>query len=200
MDRFSRSVSVQTRLYALWFFVGGIGHLRQRSFTLQSPGLWSVFCRNLSPGWDLNLGTRGEEVTLLPSWISGSIKSFFVKKLTNYCPKFIIGTEQAWSLLEPLCKWPTATGSMNHKKKNIFPLTAILFLFIQPQLVRICYESSSFSKYFKIPFTVRLLCLVNHMNHRADRPWCPPILLHNWYCVFPGGKAAGTWHWPHNPT
>jgi len=51
--------------------------------------------------------------------------------------------------------------------KNIFPLTNnILFLFIQPQLVRVSYESSSFSKYIKTPFTVRLLCLVNDMNHR----------------------------------
>ena len=114
----------------------------------------------------MNLGTRGEEVTVLPTWISGSIKSFYVKKLNNYCPKFIIGIEQGWSLLELLYQWPSAADSMN-LSKNIFPLTNnILFLFIQPQLVRVSYESSSFSKYIKTPFTVRLLCLVNDMNHR----------------------------------
>jgi hypothetical protein len=146
----------------------------------------------------MNLGTRGEEVTVLPTWISGSIKSFFVKKLNNYWPKFIIGTEQAWSLLEPLCKWPTAAGSMNSLKK--FPLTAILFLSIQPQFVRVSYESFSFSKYFNTTFTVRLLCLVNDMNHRPDWPWGPLSLLYDGYCVFPGGKAAGTWRWPPNST
>ena len=26
---------------------------------------------------------------------------------------------------------------------------------------------------------------------RPDRPWGPPSLLHNWYRVIPGGKAAG---------
>jgi hypothetical protein len=26
-----------------------------------------------------------------------------------------------------------------------------------------------------------------------DRPWGTPILLHNRYWVFPGGKAAGAW-------
>jgi len=32
-----------------------------------------------------------------------------------------------------------------------------------------------------------------------DRLWGPPSLLHNGYRVFPGGKAAGTWHWPPTP-
>jgi hypothetical protein len=27
-----------------------------------------------------------------------------------------------------------------------------------------------------------------------DRQWCPPSLPFNGYRVFPGGKAAGTWH------
>jgi len=65
-------------------------------------------------------------------------------------------------------------------KKSIFPLTRIiLFLFMHPHLVRISYESSSFSKYFKTTFTVRILCLVNDTNHRPDWPWWPSSLLHN---------------------
>jgi hypothetical protein len=83
----------------------------------------------------LNLGTLGEEVTVLPTWISGSIKYFFVQKLNNYCPKFIISIEQGWSLLEQPYQWPSAADSMN-SSKNIFPLNNnILFLFIQTQLV-----------------------------------------------------------------
>ena len=35
---------------------------------------------------------------------------------------------------------------------------------------------------------------------RPDRPWGPPILLYNWYWVFPGGKAAGAWRWPPTPS
>jgi hypothetical protein len=34
---------------------------------------------------------------------------------------------------------------------------------------------------------------------RLDRPWGPPRLLYNGYCVFSGGKAAGVWCWPHTP-
>jgi hypothetical protein len=32
-----------------------------------------------------------------------------------------------------------------------------------------------------------------------DRPWGPPSLLYNGYRVFPGGKVAGAWCWPHSP-
>jgi hypothetical protein len=28
---------------------------------------------------------------------------------------------------------------------------------------------------------------------RPDLPWGPTRLLHNWYRVFPGGKATGAW-------
>ena len=34
---------------------------------------------------------------------------------------------------------------------------------------------------------------------RPDRPWGPPSLLYNGYPVFPRGKAAGGWCWPHTP-
>ena len=34
---------------------------------------------------------------------------------------------------------------------------------------------------------------------RPDRPWGPHSLLYNGYRVFPGGKAAGSWRWPHTP-
>jgi hypothetical protein len=34
---------------------------------------------------------------------------------------------------------------------------------------------------------------------RPDRPWGPPMLLHNGYRVFPGGQAAGAWSWPPTP-
>ena len=33
-----------------------------------------------------------------------------------------------------------------------------------------------------------------------DRPWGPPILLHNGYWVFPGGEAAGAWRRPPTPS
>jgi len=33
-----------------------------------------------------------------------------------------------------------------------------------------------------------------------DRPWGPPSLLYNWYLVFPGGKATGTWRLPPTPS
>ena len=32
-----------------------------------------------------------------------------------------------------------------------------------------------------------------------DGPWGPSSLLYNGYRVFPGGKAAGAWHWPPTP-
>ena len=32
---------------------------------------------------------------------------------------------------------------------------------------------------------------------RRDRPCGPPSLLNDEYPVFPGGKAAGAWGWPH---
>jgi hypothetical protein len=32
-----------------------------------------------------------------------------------------------------------------------------------------------------------------------DRHWGPTSLLYNTYRVFPGGKAAGAWHWPPTP-
>jgi len=32
------------------------------------------------------------------------------------------------------------------------------------------------------------------------RRWGPPSLLYSWYQVFPGGKAAGAWHWPPTPS
>ena len=32
---------------------------------------------------------------------------------------------------------------------------------------------------------------------RPDRPWGLPSLLYNGYRVFPRGKAAGAWCWPH---
>ena len=35
---------------------------------------------------------------------------------------------------------------------------------------------------------------------RPDRPWGPPRLHYNGYWVFPGGKAAGAWHWPPIPS
>jgi hypothetical protein len=35
---------------------------------------------------------------------------------------------------------------------------------------------------------------------RPHRPWGPPSLLYNGYRVFPGGKAAGAWRWPHTPS
>jgi hypothetical protein len=35
---------------------------------------------------------------------------------------------------------------------------------------------------------------------RSYRPWGPPSLLYNGYCVFPGGKAAGAWRWPPTPS
>ena len=151
----------------------------------------------------MDLGTRGEEVTVLPTWISVSIISFFVKKLNNYCPKFVIGREQAWSLLEPLCKWPTAAGFMNSlktkKKKPFSPSLIYYFCFSKPNWLELVM-SFSFSECFKTPFTVRLLRPVNNMNHHPDRPWGPPTLLYNGYCIFPGGKAAGTWLSPPNPT
>ena len=31
------------------------------------------------------------------------------------------------------------------------------------------------------------------------RPWGPPTLLYNGYCVFPGDKVAGAWRWPPTP-
>jgi hypothetical protein len=34
---------------------------------------------------------------------------------------------------------------------------------------------------------------------RPDRRWGPPSLLYNGYRVFPEGKAAGAWCWPHTP-
>ena len=34
---------------------------------------------------------------------------------------------------------------------------------------------------------------------RPDWPWGPHSLLYNGYRVFLGGKAAGTWLWPHTP-
>jgi hypothetical protein len=35
---------------------------------------------------------------------------------------------------------------------------------------------------------------------RPDRPWGPPSLLYNGYRVFPRGKSAGVWRWPHTPS
>jgi len=35
---------------------------------------------------------------------------------------------------------------------------------------------------------------------RPDRLWGPPSLLHNGCRVFPGGKTAGVWRWPPNPS
>ena len=34
---------------------------------------------------------------------------------------------------------------------------------------------------------------------RPDRPWVPPSLLYKACRVFPGGKAAGAWHWSPTP-
>ena len=33
-----------------------------------------------------------------------------------------------------------------------------------------------------------------------DQPWGPPTLLYNAYQVFPRGKAAKAWRWPHTPS
>ena len=35
---------------------------------------------------------------------------------------------------------------------------------------------------------------------RPDRPWGPPNVIYSEYCVFIGGKAAGTWRWPSTPS
>jgi hypothetical protein len=32
------------------------------------------------------------------------------------------------------------------------------------------------------------------LRTHPDWPWGPPSLLYNGYRVFPGGKAASTWH------
>ena len=34
---------------------------------------------------------------------------------------------------------------------------------------------------------------------RPDRPWGPPSLLYNGYCVHPEGKAARAWRWTLTP-
>jgi len=35
---------------------------------------------------------------------------------------------------------------------------------------------------------------------RPDRPWGAPSILHIGYRVFPGGKLAGAWRGPPNPS
>ena len=35
---------------------------------------------------------------------------------------------------------------------------------------------------------------------RPNRSWGPPSLLHKWYRVFPGGKAAEVWRWQPTPS
>jgi hypothetical protein len=39
-----------------------------------------------------------------------------------------------------------------------------------------------------------------YFPYSPERPLGPASLLYNVYRVFPGGKAAGAWHWPLTPS
>jgi len=55
--------------------------------------------------------------------------------------------------------------------------------------------SSNYFLFVKVKKQNTFLSIYKCIQIVRYRPWGPPTLLHNWYPVFSGGKAAGAWRW-----
>jgi len=103
-----------------------------------------------------------------------------------------------------LQKQPTESGNCQLSDK----IVTVYIVFVTANVVKL-----TASKYWKrLARFVAGHSFIPHMIHPYyeyvrlfrllfcfQKLWGPPCLLHSGYRVFPGGKAAGAWSWPHTP-